>query len=450
MNQRGLAIGVVVFMGCGPAAAPTTPTTAASSTATASSATPPTTSATPRVEAKGPIAAPRILAPIAGAKVHTATPSVTVGLAADTDAAEIELCSDRACATSLARVTAMKKDGRTSASMKALQPGRYYVRARGVRAGVVGTDASAASPFAVGVPLGSVDTSELSFFEPTAAELGARYKDAKSVVAIGDVDGDGFSDAVGIPCAPGKTDCKAYALLPGGPNAATVPLEGLTGSTWIAVGDTNGDGFADAVVSDGPRGSFVAGGAHGFGAPKPISPAAGIGVRSPQGWDLNGDGFMDYVTAKGPGASGLLVHLGSVRGPAEAPTELPTGVASYECLADSLSAGDINGDGYTDLAVGAYCSGAGRAYVFLGGRALDPKPAYTLTQPASKTKVPSRFGFGVVLRDADHDGIDDLYVSTGCYMDEKEKGICKVPLTYLYHASKDGLRVDKPESVTGP
>ena len=46
--------------------------------------------------------------------------------------------------------------------------------------------------------------------------------------------------------------------------------------------------------------------------------------------------------------------------------------------------------------------------------------------------------------DADGDSIDDLYVSTGCYMDEQEKGICKEPLTYLYRAAKDGLHVDQP------
>ncbi len=450
MNHRCLAtVALLAATACGPAAAPTTPTTAASAPP-ATSSVPPATSAPPPVEAKGPIAAPRILSPIAGAKVHTATPSVVVELAAGTDAAEIEICSDRPCATPVSRAMAAKRDARMSASIKTLQPGRYYVRARGVRGGIVGTDASASSPFVVGAQSAGVDASELSFFEPTVAELASRYKDAKSLVAIGDVDGDGFADAVGIPCSAGKADCKAFSLLPGGPNAPTVTLDGLTGSTWIAIGDANGDGYADAVLSDSNAGWYLPGGAHGFGARTRVSVAGGIGVRSPEGYDLNGDGFMDYVTAKGPGASALLVHLGSARGLAETPTELPTGFASYECLADSLSFGDVNGDGYTDVAVGAYCSGPGKAYVFLGGRTLDPKPAYTLSQPPTKTKVPSRFGFGVVLRDADHDGIDDLYVSTGCYMDEKEKGLCKVPLTYLYHASKEGLRVDKPEPVTAP
>jgi len=377
--------------------------------------------------------------------VHTATPSIVVSLAAQTDAAEIEICADRACGKSLSRTIAAGKDGRARIAVAPLAAGRYFFRARGVRGGVVGTEASVAWPFAVPPKPAAVDTSSLAFFDPTEKELAARYKDAQSVIVLGDVDGDGYSDGVGKKCVDASSDCP-FALLPGRPDATAIVLT-AKGSMWIGLGDADGDGFGDAVLSGSNGATFMAGSAKGFSLGSAVSVVGGMGIRSTQGVDLDGDGFMDYVTAKGPGTSAILVHRGSAKGLEATPLELATGVSGYECLGDALSFGDVNGDGYIDLAVGAYCSAktAGRAYVFLGGSKIDTKPAYVLAPPATTKKVPSRFGFSVVLRDNDGDGLDDLFVSTGCYQDEQEKGLCKEPLTYLFRSAKSGLSVDKPE-----
>ena len=54
-----------------------------------------------------------------------------------------------------------------------------------------------------------------------------------------------------------------------------------------------------------------------------------------------------------------------------------TGAAAYDCFGFSVStAGDVNGDGYSDVIVGAYDndaggSNAGRAYIYFGGEVMD-------------------------------------------------------------------------------
>src|SRR6185369_7553369 len=74
------------------------------------------------------------------------------------------------------------------------------------------------------------------------------------------------------------------------------------------------------------------------------------------------------------------------------------------------SAGDVNGDGYSDVIVGAPYFGGdqGRAYVFLGSPSgLSPTQAWTMdgAQPTS------HFGSGVAgVGDVDGDGFDDVVV----------------------------------------
>jgi len=107
----------------------------------------------------------------------------------------------------------------------------------------------------------------------------------------------------------------------------------------------------------------------------------------------------------------VYLYLGSATGlPTAAATVLtgPEGTLSDfgGCIA---SAGDINGDGYADVVVGAGRVGgfAGRVYLYLGGASgLSTTPAATLM---GVTGVDGNLGSSVAgVGDLDHDGYADL------------------------------------------
>jgi hypothetical protein len=102
----------------------------------------------------------------------------------------------------------------------------------------------------------------------------------------------------------------------------------------------------------------------------PDAHPGGLGSTVGAAWDLDDDGFGDvFVGAPGVlyagGAFGLLyVYTGSPHGPSAGPT-WAVGYSQYDGL------GDVNGDGFADLAVGAPRDetdddAEGRAYVFAG------------------------------------------------------------------------------------
>jgi len=72
------------------------------------------------------------------------------------------------------------------------------------------------------------------------------------------------------------------------------------------------------------------------------------------------------------------------------------------------SAGDINNDGYEDIAIGAPSEGYGKIYIYLGGAVMDNVPDIELSNPFS---VFNHFG-GTISNagDMNGDGFDDLVV----------------------------------------
>lgn len=240
-----------------------------------------------------------------------------------------------------------------------------------------------------------------------------------SVAIAGDINGDGYDDVmIGAPGYSAGIPGQAYVVFGTaaglGSNFNLQSLNGSNGfrmegvqatdhlgSTIAAAGDINGDGIGDLIV--GARGAnhnsgesyVVFGKQSGFGATLNLAMLngsngfrfAGLGLgETTQGFtvaaagDVDGDGFDDLLIGVrgaqvgGVGSAGETVLLfgaasgfGATVGLDNQHTRLIVGGTYLEYSGDSVSsAGDIDGDGFDDILVGAPNRTAGDAYVIYG------------------------------------------------------------------------------------
>ncbi len=294
-----------------------------------------------------------------------------------------------------------------------------------------------------------------------------------SVSSAGDVNGDGFEDLiVGTPYGDdGGLDAgEAYVVFGSGSGFGTadgtgrrvIDLTTLTPSQGVIIqgdgagdtagwsvssaGDVNGDGFDDVIVGMNKRGYALAGNQTGayviFGADAGFGTVDGTGRRvmdlttltAAQGFiiqgnptgeiagssvasagDVNGDGFDDIIIGapysyRGDASAGksyVVFGSGAGFGTADGAGRQVIGLATltssqgfvidgdaagdYAGLSVS-SAGDINGDGFDDLIVGARDgddggANAGEGYVIFGGAFGASAVPVTLTGTAAANRL---------------------------------------------------------------
>lgn len=343
--------------------------------------------------------------------------------------------------------------------------------------GACGSGASA--PALQGQPAERVALQERAELSASDASSGDCF--GASVAGVGDADGDGYPDVlVGAPYHRDEVldgSGAAYLYLgssTGLDTTSEVQLSPPTGAEAFGyhvdgAGDVNGDGLADLIV--GGFSTYGQGKAwvyHGsstgvdFSSETELqasdgSSGAAYGSTVAGAGDVDGDGYDDVLVGAGwqgstyAGAA-YLVH-GSASGVDASDEEVlgSSTAESYAYFGNAVSgAGDVNGDGYADVVIGAYGSNTamlddvGAAYVFEGsatGVDLDSEIALL----ASDGTAYDYFGISVAgVGDVDGDGHDDVLVGV---RDDADGGY-EAGSAYLYLGSTDGVDASTELKIT--
>ncbi|WP_411822471.1 FG-GAP repeat protein [Leptospira sp. 'Mane'] len=256
-----------------------------------------------------------------------------------------------------------------------------------------------------------------------------------------DTNGDGYSDLL-VSASVGNA-AQGYAFIyltnPETGIPSTLPdsilTDGMPNGTffgdWIGAGDFNGDGYADTIVGSQATGGFLGRVYifHSSGASGILSQNLNTGGTSNtqlsgvtgggrlgtfvMGRDVNNDGYDDAVLSSPWNDEGFIFYSQGTSGIATQNTT--TANRSYVPAANDnfgnhSAVGDINGDGYADLAISAptFNSNQGRVYIYLSnGGVLPPSPQEYLLGPTSPSPGCTFTGgcnFGAVITLADFNG----------------------------------------------
>ncbi len=272
-----------------------------------------------------------------------------------------------------------------------------------------------------------VESGQVRIYSGTGALLGVLHGDTifsffgSTVSGVGDVDGDGKGEfIVGAPRRNPHGRVYLYTLdVRGNPALIrtwdTTPIFGFLhvggfGFALSGIGDFNGDGTPDfvAVAPDYPQGtSYTVLSVYSTSGPllwTDLEAAHGnegghaIGIG-----DVNGDGYDDMaVDSKEYGGNKVQVYLGGASG---------TGTLHFVVhgvrrqgmkLGQQISAADLDGDGLNDVIIGSVPSASekGRVAVYSGLTGQEIL-AWTGGEPGAGGEETSAYGGAVA-------GIDDL------------------------------------------
>jgi hypothetical protein len=229
--------------------------------------------------------------------------------------------------------------------------------------------------------------------------------------SVPDVNGDGYADVLVSQLSkngPGVIDTwlgsakgPLVSIALGAPPSAANPKD--FGAFIASAGDVDGDGFPELLESDQLSALMYRGSASGL-SPVPVTIPMPAHVNPGYGafgaGDVNGDGYADvavvFQQTVWPEATGVLLYYGGAGGLASS----PLGLGDSTWFGTTLAALDVNGDGYGDLAV----STGYVVDVFPGGPGgLSTTPWLLFTGDGTQESVASA-------GDVNGDGLGDLLV----------------------------------------
>ncbi|MBK8611717.1 MAG: FG-GAP repeat protein [Chitinophagaceae bacterium] len=300
-----------------------------------------------------------------------------------------------------------------------------------------------------------------------------------SVASAGDVNGDGYSDVIigayGYDDGPFGSEGRAFVYHGSAGGLSTIPNSVLddadqslaySGFSVASVGDVNGDGYSDVMMgaylyndganNDEGRAFLYYGSSTGLSAtPKCILDDADL-AGAKFGWsvasagDVNGDGYSDVIIGApfyndGPNTieGRAFVYHGSPSGLSAVPNNTPDDANQIDASFgwSVASAGDVNGDGYSDVIIGApdYDDGAntdeGRAFIYHGSAmGLSASPNST---PDDADQAGAKFGISVACAgDVNGDGYSDVIIGAYSYDDGANLNEGRA---FVYFGSAGGL-----------
>lgn len=289
--------------------------------------------------------------------------------------------------------------------------------------------------------LNDTDTGSVTMLFGSATGLGGAVRMTGSgdehlgvALVAADMDGNGRPELV----ASSYTRLVRFTVVRGGyiPVQTKDVAEGYDGSV-LAAGDMNGDGREDlfsfySAVGGTPTFTYFPGSRSGLATTSFVSHYEG-GVAAAVG-DLDKDGYADLVVGRptevfsNPLGGEISIWYGSRQGLGNAPStrltqdsgEIPDVAEEQDYFGSAVAIGDMNGDSHADLAVGAQYEGVGdvarpgAVTVLLGGvDGLTTNGVWYAQNEAGIPGTPAsydQFGWATGFGDFDSDGRDDLVI----------------------------------------